>query len=267
MAIIYTYPPLTALQGSDLLLISDTSTTNSTKSVTLANIASYVTGTGSGTGTTDTLTMWTDGPGGLLGDSLIAQDAGATTVTITGNTIGTGNLTINGVAQSVFGGQVTIPLTPVAVTDAASKGYVDTEIAGIPAGLIFQGNWDASAPLPGGTPDLTNVALQVTGHYYVVTTGGTAEPNGLGTLPDSWSVGDWVVFIEQGATDRWEKIDQTFIAGSGLTGQVTFWNSVNTVTGDNDFFWDDANKYLRTGHNNACFLQLCSTSISCSWRS
>ena len=49
MAIIYTYPPLTALQGSDLLLISDTSTTNSTKSVTLANIASYVTGTGSGT--------------------------------------------------------------------------------------------------------------------------------------------------------------------------------------------------------------------------
>ena len=74
-----------------------------------------------------------------------------------------------------------------------------------------------------------------------------AEPNGPGTLPNSWNIGDWVVFIEQGVTDRWEKIDQTFVAGSGLTGQVTFWNSVNTVTGDNDFFWDDANKRLGVG--------------------
>ena len=125
MAIIYTYPALSALQGSDLLLISDTSSSNSTKSVTLANIAAYVTGSGSGTGTTDVLTRWADGPGGLLGDSIVAQNAGATILTVTGNfvTTGTGDFT----------GQVTIPLTPVATTDAASKGYVDTEIAGIPA--------------------------------------------------------------------------------------------------------------------------------------
>ena len=143
MAIIYTYPPLTALQGSDLLLISDTSTTNSTKSVTLASIATFVTGTGSGTGTTDVLTRWADGPGGLLGDSIVAQDAGATTLTVTGDfvTTGTGDFT----------GQVTIPLTPVVPTDSASKGYVDTEIAGIPAGLIFQGNWDASVLAEGGS--------------------------------------------------------------------------------------------------------------------
>ena len=244
MAIIYTYPALSALQGSDLLLISDTSSSNSTKSVTLANIAAYVTGSGSGTGTTDVLTRWADGPGGLLGDSIVAQNAGATILTVTGNfvTTGTGDFT----------GQVTIPLTPIATTDAASKGYVDTEIAGIPAGLIFQGNWDARNVAEGGAsdqgdPDLSNVALQVTGHYYVVTTAGNAAPNGPATTPNSWSVGDWVVFIEQGATDRWEKIDQTFVAGSGLTGQVTFWNSVNTVTGDNDFFWDDANKRLGLG--------------------
>ena len=244
MAIIYTYPALSALQGSDLLLISDTSSSNSTKSVTLANIAAYVTGTGGGTGTTNTLTRWSDGPGGLLGDSIVAQNAGATILTVTGNfvTTGTGDFT----------GQVTIPLTPVATTDAASKGYVDTEIAGIPAGLIFQGNWDARNIAEGGasdqgSPDLATPALQVTGHYYVVTTAGSAAPNGPATTPNSWSVGDWVVFIEQGATDRWEKIDQTFIAGSGLTGQVTFWNSVNTVTGDNDFFWDDANKRLGLG--------------------
>jgi len=113
MAIIYTYPELTTLQGSDLLLISDTSASNSTKSVTLTNIRAFL--AAGGTGTTDTLTMWVDGPAGLIGDSLIAQDAGATTVTITGATVSTG--------------QVTIPLTPVVATDAASKGYVDAEVA------------------------------------------------------------------------------------------------------------------------------------------
>jgi hypothetical protein len=102
-----------------LLLISDTSANNSTKSVTLANIAAFL-GTG-GTGSTNTLTRWTDGPLGLLGDSIVAQNAGATILTVTGNfvTTGTGDFT----------GQVTIPLTPVAATDAASKGYVDAEVA------------------------------------------------------------------------------------------------------------------------------------------
>ena len=83
MAIIYTYPLLTTLQGSDLLLISDTSNNNSTKSVTLADIAAFL-GTG-GTGTTNRLTRWADGPLGILGDSILAQDIGATQVTVIGN--------------------------------------------------------------------------------------------------------------------------------------------------------------------------------------
>ena len=37
----------------------------------------------------------------------------------------TGELTVSGTGQSSFGGQVTIPQTPVADTDAASKKYVD----------------------------------------------------------------------------------------------------------------------------------------------
>ena len=244
MAIIYTYPT-GIVYGDDRLIVSEMDDQgNPTKNITVAALATFITGTGTGTGTTNTIPLWADGPSGLLGDSLLVQDAGATQVTLTGNFIATGT--------GDFTGQVTIPLTPVNPTDAASKGYVDTEIAGIPAGLIFQGNWDARNVAEGGAsdqgdPDLSNVALQVTGHYYVVTTAGNAAPNGPATTPNSWSVGDWVVFIEQGATDRWEKIDQTFVAGSGLTGQVTFWNSVNTVTGDNDFFWDDANKRLGLG--------------------
>ena len=40
----------------------------------------------------------------------------------------TGELAVSGTGQSSFGGQVTIPLTPTSSTDAASKGYVDTQI-------------------------------------------------------------------------------------------------------------------------------------------
>ncbi len=253
MAIIYTYPEIKAskLSSDDKLILADMSVMGfPTMSVTLKDLATFITGTGSGTGTTDVLTRWTDGPSGLLGDSIVAQDAGATALTVTGDFIatGTGNFT----------GQVTIPLTPLANTDSASKGYVDTEIAGIPAGLIFQGNWDARNIAEGGAsdqgdPDLATPALKVTGHYYVVTTAGSAAPNGPATTPNSWNIGDWVVFIEQGATDRWEKIDQTFVAGSGATGQVTFWDSTNTVTGDNDLFWDNTNKRLGIGDSTPTY--------------
>ena len=37
-------------------------------------------------------------------------------------------LTVSGTGQSSFGGQVTIPATPSASTDAASKGYVDSQV-------------------------------------------------------------------------------------------------------------------------------------------
>jgi len=40
----------------------------------------------------------------------------------------TGELAVSGTGQSSFGGQVTIPLTPTSSTDAASKGYVDTQV-------------------------------------------------------------------------------------------------------------------------------------------
>ena len=61
----------------------------------------------------------------------------------------TGELTVSGTGQSSFGGQVTIPLTPSASTDAASKNYVDTTLAGSGA-LIYQGGYNAAT----NTPDL-----------------------------------------------------------------------------------------------------------------
>lgn len=57
----------------------------------------------------------------------------------------TGELTILGVGQSSFAGQVTIPVTPIANTDAASKAYVDASVSG---GLIYQGGYNASTNTP-----------------------------------------------------------------------------------------------------------------------
>tara|TARA_R100000655_G_scaffold67464_1_gene105790 strand:- start:42 stop:1370 length:1329 start_codon:yes stop_codon:yes gene_type:complete len=83
-----------------------------------------------------------DGPIELYYDNVKKFETTSTGITITGT-------------QSSFSGQVTIPTTPVAATDAASKSYVDTSISGA-----------AYLPLAGGTmsgdiilPD--NIQLEV----------------------------------------------------------------------------------------------------------
>ena len=75
MAIIYSYPELLSLEDRDLLLISDLSSKkNPTMRVKLGVLASHInTGKVEGSGTTNMLPIWTDGPNGVLGDSEITQ--------------------------------------------------------------------------------------------------------------------------------------------------------------------------------------------------
>ena len=80
MAIIYTYPQINSssdLEASDLMIISDMSVNGRpTKSLTLKNLADFVTSTGTGTGTTNKIIKWSDGPAGLLGDSIMTESTG-----------------------------------------------------------------------------------------------------------------------------------------------------------------------------------------------
>ena len=69
-----------------------------------------------------------------------------------------------------FAQNITIPLTPAASTDAASKNYVDTQLAGSGV-LIFQGGYNAAT----NTPDLDSSpsASIKQGWSYVVTADGS----------------------------------------------------------------------------------------------
>jgi hypothetical protein len=78
-----------------------------------------------------------------------------------------GTLTVNGTGQSSFAGQVTIPQTPSADTDAASKHYVDQAVTGA---LSYQGGYNAAT----NTPDLTTSPNSIEkGWTYTVTADGT----------------------------------------------------------------------------------------------
>ena len=80
----------------------------------------------------------------------------------------------------------------------------------------------------GGIPDLSQTARKVTGDYYICETAGVAAPNGTGTAPDEWAVGDWVAFSDL-ATDAWQKIDNSSVlSGAGTGGTVPIWAGSGT---------------------------------------
>ena len=86
MARIISYPPFTPLDpltNSDLLIVSDVSSAN-TKSLKIGELSTHIIVTNNivtGTGTTDFVVKFTDGPNGVIGDSTINDTAGETIFT------------------------------------------------------------------------------------------------------------------------------------------------------------------------------------------
>ena len=186
--------PTTNGNNPDIVL---TGSDSSTDIVNMNGTASTVKVTGSGTNT-----LGFD----LVDDVTIVDDL----------TIG-GEFTASGTGQSSFGGQVTIPTTPSAGTDAASKSYVDSLVAG---GLTFKDGFNAgTGALDGGgnlTTGAARVALEV-GDFYVVTTAGSFY--GSVTL----DVGDSVIAKLAAAAGTSDINDWVIIQGD--EGVVTFTNS------------------------------------------
>lgn len=121
------------------------------------------------------------------------------------------DLPTSGVAANTYGSSAKVPVITV-----NSKGVVTTVTESTIIGTIsYQGGWNANTNFPALVS-----SVGTNGFYYVVTTAGTTNLNGI----TDWQIGDWAIF--NGAV--WQKIDQTNLVTSvnGQTGVV----SVGTVT-------------------------------------
>jgi hypothetical protein len=120
--------------------------------------------------------------------SVVADNSASLTIGLPDDVTLAGELTVSGTGQSSFAGQVTIPTTPSANTDAASKAYVDSVVTG---GLNVKGGFNANtgAIATGGnlTSGGSRVAIAI-GDYYVVTTGGNFFGNAATPLTPGDSV-------------------------------------------------------------------------------
>ena len=174
------------------------------------------------------------------------------------NLIGAGTSSSSGVTGVSSGNSATITVTsgntPVvtAVTAAVANGgaalatgdqiydFVTAQIATIPSGLSFEGNWNASTDSPslaGTTP--------ANGVFYIVSVDGSTSLSGI----TDWKVGDWAVYVSDGAgTDAWQKVDNTStLSGNGVANQVTYWSGTANVVGDGDFTFNPTGNALAVG--------------------
>jgi len=183
----------------------------------------------------DTFMAWDDTNGQLI--NAPATFSGNNITTTNDLTVG-GELTVSGTGQSSFAGQVTVPATPSASTDAASKGYVLSQVGGVGK---FQGGYNASTNSPALTGG-SNVALDQ-GDFYVVTTGGTF-------FSDTVEVGDFIfannaiaASSTPSASDYTTVLADQNIAGAGSTDGAT----EKGVAGfDSDMFTVTANGWVQS---------------------
>ena len=119
--------------------------------------------------------------------------------------------------------------------------FVTAQIANVPSGLSFEGNWNASTDTPslaGTTP--------ANGVFYIVSVAGSTSLSGI----TDWKVGDWAVYVSDGAgTDAWQKVDNTStLSGSGVAGQVSFWTGTANIAGDAGLTYDSTFNNFTVGN-------------------
>ena len=191
----------TAMSG-DTLTISTSATTN------VGTVTSVTAGDGmtqSGTSTVDPTLNVVGGDGitanadDIEVDSTVIRTSGAQTMA----------------DVKTFTSLPTIPTTPSAGTDAASKNYVDTSISGS-GSLIFQGGYDATSAAPTG-------AAVLKGFTYVVTVAGSGDPAGF------WNpvleVGDLIIANQNNPTDatEWTEVNKNVdLATTTIPGIASF---------------------------------------------
>ena len=114
--------------------------------------------------------------------------------------------------------------TPILNTDSILGGMqnLQAQITDIPQGLVYKGTWNAA------TNDPTLVSgVGTSGEFYIVNNAGNTDLDGI----TDWLVGDWAIFVEVGATDTWQKIDNTseITGGGGAAGDIALFTSAQNI--------------------------------------
>tara|TARA_R110000868_G_scaffold46434_5_gene153410 strand:+ start:152 stop:1531 length:1380 start_codon:yes stop_codon:yes gene_type:complete len=185
-------------------------------------------------------------------DTIAVDQYGRVTAITTGatgqvNSVGTSNTGTINIAGSSINPTVTAVTAAVANAGTALAtgdqiyDFVTAQIANVPSGLSFEGNWNASTDTPslaGTTP--------ANGVFYIVSVAGSTSLSGI----TDWKVGDWAVYVSDGAgTDAWQKIDNTStLSGAGVAGQVSFWTGTANVAGDAGLTYDSSLNNLTVGN-------------------
>ena len=102
----------------------------------------------------------------------------------------------------------------IATLDANGTVPMNQLPQGIQGGLTWKGLWDAST----NTPALAS-GVGTNGDMYRVSVAGSTNLDGI----TDWQVGDHLIFIDDGTTKKWEKLDNTDAVTSvaGKVGAVT----------------------------------------------
>jgi hypothetical protein len=175
---------------------------------------------------------------------LLDVTAGGTfTGTVTSPTfLGDLNGTINTVTTAVTKANATNDAT------VATTAFVKNLIGEIPAGLAFEGTWDARTSGEGGagTPPSTTPD---NGQFWIVSVDGSQNLSGI----TDWKVGDWAIYVDNGAgTDAWQKVDNSSVLDGSGTGQtVALWagsGTSNTLTDSR--FTQSSTANIITGPSN-----------------
>jgi hypothetical protein len=193
MAIIYTYPLLTSIQGDDLFLVSDTSNNNATRSITAADFGAYIQATyGPGTNIYQA-------DGSITGNR---QLSGASLYSLTLASLTSFNVQ----SPSLFTSTVQLDST-ITIPTGASNGYVLTSDG---AGVA---TWQA-------VPDSTILTVNGTANRISVT--GSSGPNPVVDI-DSAYVGQTSI-----TTGTWN--GATIAIANGGTGASTAQDGINELT-------------------------------------
>ena len=247
MPIIYSYPKIANLETTDLFIISRTPQDPdeiSNFSVDLQDISSYILtlleldfAGDVGTGAVDFSPQEVFNIIGTSNEIETTANAQTLQIGLPDNVTITNNLIVGGTGN--FTGQVTIPLQPIADTDAASKGYVDTAVTGL---LDFKGTFRADTGeilsgvnagsylynCPGGAGSRVSV---LTGDYYIVA-------NASGNFycsGDLLNIGDSIFAVADAAADSstindWGIVESDNIEGSGTINTIPIWTNTQVLS-------------------------------------